>query len=57
MLFYIIQEFNTKKAYMGDDKITSVDMGYIFEELIKDFQKATMKKLERTLQVEILYTL
>lgn len=40
MLFYIIQEFNTKKAYMGDDKITSVDMGYIFEELIKRFSES-----------------
>lgn len=40
ILFYIIQEFNTKKAYMGDDKITSVDMGYIFEELIKRFSES-----------------
>lgn len=40
MLFYIIQEFNTQKAYMGDDKITSVDMGYIFEELIKRFSES-----------------
>lgn len=40
MLFYIIQEFNTQKAYMGDDKITSVDMGYIFEDLIKRFSES-----------------
>lgn len=40
MLFYIIEEFNTQKAYMGDDKITSVDMGYIFEELIKRFSES-----------------
>lgn len=40
MLFYIIQEFNTQKAYMGADKITSVDMGYIFEDLIKRFSES-----------------
>lgn len=39
-LFYIIQEFNTSKAYMGPDKITSVDMGYIFEDLIKKFSES-----------------
>lgn len=40
MLFYIIQEFNTKKGYMGPDKVTSVDMGYIFEDLIKRFSES-----------------
>lgn len=40
MLFYIIQEFNTQKGYMGPDKITSVDMGYIFEDLIKRFSES-----------------
>lgn len=39
-LFYIIQEFNTSKAYMGPDKITSIDMGYIFEDLIKKFSES-----------------
>lgn len=39
-LFYIIQEFNTSKADMGPDKITSVDMGYIFEDLIKKFSES-----------------
>ncbi|MTT31095.1 N-6 DNA methylase [Terrilactibacillus sp. BCM23-1] len=39
-LFFIIQEFNADKAYMGPDKITSTDMGYIFEELIKKFSES-----------------
>lgn len=40
MLFYIIQEFNTQKGYMGPDTVTSVDMGYIFEDLIKRFSES-----------------
>ncbi|WP_071395074.1 type I restriction-modification system subunit M [Bacillus tuaregi] len=39
-LFFIIQEFNAEKAYMGPDKITSTDMGYIFEDLIKKFSES-----------------
>ncbi|GAQ18462.1 type I restriction enzyme EcoKI M protein [Oceanobacillus picturae] len=39
-LFFIIQEFNSEKAYMGPDRITSTDMGYIFEELIKKFSES-----------------
>lgn len=39
-LFYVIQEFNSEKAYLGPDKITSTDMGYIFEELIKKFSES-----------------
>ena len=39
-LFAIIQEFNTKKAYMGPDVITSTDMGYIFEELVRRFSES-----------------
>ena len=30
MLFYIIQEFNSQKSYMNPDKVTAVDMGYIY---------------------------
>jgi len=40
ILFHIIQEFNTQKAYMGADKVTSVDMGYVFEDLIKRFSES-----------------
>lgn len=39
-LFAIVQEFNTKKAYMGPDVITSTDMGYIFEELVRRFSES-----------------
>lgn len=39
-LFAVIQEFNTKKAYMGPDIITSIDMGYIFEELVRRFSES-----------------
>src|SRR5574344_1684866 len=31
VLFVMIQEFNSSKANMSPDKITSADMGYIFE--------------------------
>ena len=40
MLFYIIQEFNKKESYMGPDLISSVDMGYIFEELVRRFSES-----------------
>lgn len=36
-LFQVIQDFNTDKGYMGADKISSTDMGYIFEDLVKRF--------------------
>lgn len=39
-LFIVIQEFNSKKADMSPDKITSADMGYIFEELIRKFSES-----------------
>ncbi|WP_081970070.1 N-6 DNA methylase [Paenibacillus sp. FSL P4-0081] len=39
ILFYIIQEFNKKSSYLGADIITAVDMGYIFEDLIKTFSE------------------
>ncbi|HLR35926.1 MAG TPA: class I SAM-dependent DNA methyltransferase [Tissierellales bacterium] len=40
MLFLIIQEFNKKESYMGPDKFSSVDMGYIFEELVRKFSES-----------------
>src|SRR5690625_4470441 len=39
-LFAVIQEFNSPKAYMGADKITSTDMGYIFEDLVRRFSES-----------------
>lgn len=40
LLYQIISEFNSKKADMTPDKITSNDMGYIFEELIRKFSES-----------------
>ena len=40
MLFLIVEAFNKPSAYMGADKITAVDMGYIFEDLIKRFSES-----------------
>ncbi len=40
ILYNIIAEFCTKKAYMGADEISAVDMGYIFEELVRKFSES-----------------
>jgi type I restriction enzyme M protein len=40
MLFLVIQEFNKKSAYMGPDIVSSTDMGYIFEELVRRFSES-----------------
>lgn len=40
LLYVVIQEFNTKKAYMGLDEVKTEDMGYIFEELIRKFSES-----------------
>ena len=40
VLFVVLQEFNSKKANMSPDMITSADMGYIFEELIRKFSES-----------------
>lgn len=39
-LFYVLQEFNKPHAYMGADVITTTDMGYIFEELVRKFSES-----------------
>ena len=40
ILYNVIQEFCSKKAYMGADEISAVDMGYIFEELVRKFSES-----------------
>lgn len=40
MLFLIIQEFNNKSSYMGADIVSSTDMRYIFEELVRRFSES-----------------
>lgn len=39
-LYIVIKEFCTAKAYMGADVVSSVDMGYIFEELVRKFSES-----------------
>ena len=40
VLYLVIKEFCTQKAYLGADQVTSVDMGYIFEELVRKFSES-----------------
>jgi type I restriction enzyme M protein len=40
LLYLVIKEFCTAKAYLGADKVSSVDMGYIFEELVRKFSES-----------------
>ncbi len=40
LLFTIISEFNSKAADFSPEKITSQDMGYVFEELIRKFSES-----------------
>lgn len=40
ILYNVIQEFCTKKAYMGADEISAIDMGYVFEELVRKFSES-----------------
>ncbi len=39
-LFLIIQEFNKKSSYLGPDQVSTTDMGYIFEEIIRKFSES-----------------
>lgn len=39
-LYVVLSEFASKKANMSPDKVTSTDMGYIFEELIRKFSES-----------------
>lgn len=40
LLYVIIQEFDSKKGNMSPDVVSSQDMGYIFEELIRKFSES-----------------
>jgi len=39
-LFYVIQEFSKKEVDSGPDNMTSTDMGYVFEELVRKFSES-----------------
>ena len=40
LLYQVIVDFCSEKAYMGPDKISAVDMGYIFENLVQRFSES-----------------
>ena len=40
LLYIVIQEFTTPRADLHPDKITNLEMGYIFEEIIRRFSEA-----------------
>lgn len=39
-LYLVIKEFNSSKGYLGPDKISTVDCGYIFEDLVRRFSES-----------------
>ena len=39
-LYLIIKEFASEKGYLGPDKISAVDCGYMFEELVRRFSES-----------------
>lgn len=39
LLYLIIAEFNTEKADLHPDKVSDIEMGYIFEEVIRKFSE------------------
>lgn len=39
MLYLVVKEFASPKGYLGPDKISAIDCGYIFEDLIRRFSE------------------
>lgn len=39
-LYLVIKEFASQKGYLGSDKISAVDCGYIFEDLVRRFNES-----------------
>ena len=39
-LYLVIKEFNSQKGYLGPEKISAVDCGYIFEDLVRRFNES-----------------
>ena len=39
-LYLVIKEFASQKGYLGPDKISTVDCGYIFEDLVRRFSES-----------------
>lgn len=40
ILYSVIEEFNSSKADLHPNKVTNIEMGYIFEEIIRKFSEA-----------------
>lgn len=43
-LYLVIKEFGSQKGYLGPDKISAVDCGYIFEDLVRRFSESFGKE-------------
>lgn len=39
-LYLVIKEFNSQKGYLGPDKVSAVDCGYVFEDLVRRFNES-----------------
>ncbi|MBR3137137.1 MAG: SAM-dependent DNA methyltransferase [Clostridia bacterium] len=39
-LYLVVKEFASQKGYLGPDKISAVDCGYIFEDLVRRFSES-----------------
>lgn len=39
-LYLVIKEFGSEKGYLGPDKISAMDCGYIFEDLVRRFSES-----------------
>ena len=39
-LYLVIKEFNSPKGYLGADKVSAVDCGYVFEDLVRRFNES-----------------
>ena len=39
-LYLVIKEFNTSRGYLGPDKISAIDCGYVFEDLVRRFSES-----------------
>ena len=39
-LYLVIKEFASQKGYLGPDKVSAVDCGYIFEDLVRRFNES-----------------
>lgn len=52
LLYSILEEFNKDTAYMGIDKITTIDIGYIFEDLVRRFSESYNEGCWRTFYIK-----